>query len=65
MALNRDAQTQRARLASSLYDMSCLGVHFALTEEDVAALRAIDFGRVCAIADPTGAIAHLVQPASE
>jgi predicted enzyme related to lactoylglutathione lyase len=24
-----------------------------------------EFGRVCAIADPTGAIAHLVQPASE
>lgn len=23
-----------------------------------------EFGRVCAIADPTGAIAHLVQPAS-
>jgi predicted enzyme related to lactoylglutathione lyase len=24
-----------------------------------------DFGRVCAVADPTGAIAHLVQPTRE
>ncbi len=24
-----------------------------------------DFGRVCAVADPTGAVAHLVQPARE
>ncbi|HSQ31257.1 MAG TPA: VOC family protein, partial [Gemmatimonadaceae bacterium] len=52
--------------------------YISVTDIDACASRAValggsllvpphqvpQFGRVCAIADPTGAIAHLVQPAS-
>lgn len=45
---------------------ACAGRAVALGGKVLVAPHEVpEFGRVCAIADPTGAIAHLVQPASE